>query len=64
MTPSSLRRRLTRNSEQPSRKELIIALVGLAAIIVAVLAGEVAERVRDTETNSTPYSELFSTYDV
>jgi hypothetical protein len=63
MTASSLRHRLTPNSDQPSRKELVIAFVGLAAIVVAVFAGEVAERVRDTETNRTPYS-TFRTFDV
>ena len=65
MTASSLRRRLTQDSEQPSRKELTIALAGLSAILAAILAVEVAERVRDTETNSTiPYSRLLSTHDV
>ena len=64
MTASSLRRRLTPASEQPSRKELAIAFLGASAILIAIVAGEAAERARDTETNRTPYSEMFSTFDV
>ena len=63
MTIASLRRSSFTN-EPPARREFTIAVVTLYAIIVTLLAGELINRVGDTETKSTTPHSGFRTYDV
>ena len=62
---TSLFRRIKLDSEPPARREFSIAVVTIYAIVIAILACEVVNQVRTTETQTTsPYNSRLRTHNV